>query len=460
MDQLMRIEITNRLKIHNIPDRLIKELVNRLKFKNPKWEENEKYGYWQGDTPEWLRFYEWEGDLLSIPRGFARQLLCLCKRHSVRYELIDKRRILPEIDFQFTGQLRPFQIQAVEALATRDFGVLSSPTGSGKTVMALWLIAQRKQPALIIVHSKELLNQWIDRISAFLGIPKEEVGRVGDGKQILGEKVTVALVQTLYKCTNEVAPYIGCLVVDECHKTPARTFTEAVTAFDCKYMLGLSATPWRRDKLSRLIFWHLGDVVYEISKEDLIETGDVLPAEVVIRETGFVPCCDPSTKYTQMLSELTEDPQRNAVIARDVSIEAKNGGGICLVLSDRKSHCENIQKLLAQLGTKAEVLTGNLNNGERQRIVEDLNMGRVKVLVATGQLIGEGFDCKELSTLFLATPVKFNGRLLQYLGRVLRPAPGKDKAKVYDYVDTKVGVLVAAAGARERVYGLRKDVAG
>jgi superfamily II DNA or RNA helicase len=154
-----------------------------------------------------------------------------------------------------------------------------------------------------------------------------------------------------------------------------------------------------------------------------------------------------------MLSELTEDLSRNNLIAQDVANEATNGGGICLVLSDRKSHCEMIHSLLSRKGIKSEVLTGDLSNGDRKETVEALNSGRIKVLIATGQLIGEGFDCKELSTLFLTTPIKFDGRLLQYLGRVLRPAPGKDKARVYDYVDKFVGVLKAAAATRRRVYG-------
>jgi superfamily II DNA or RNA helicase len=324
--------------------------------------------------------------------------------------------------------------------------------------MALSVIAHRKQPALIVVHTKELLEQWVQRIESFLGIPANQVGRIGGGRRIIGNKITVALVQTLYKCAEEAALYIGHLIVDECHRTPSRTFTEAVSAFDCKYMLGLSATPWRRDKLSRLIYWYLGDLVHEIEKEELIDTGDVLPAQVVIRETDFRPWSDPSTEYVRMLSELTEDPERNMLIAQDVTEEARNGGeGVCLVLSDRKAHCEAIQGLLAEMAVKSELLTGDLSNAERKRVVEDLNAGKVKVLVATGQLIGEGFDCKELSTLFLATPIKFDGRLLQYLGRVLRPAPGKDRARVFDYVDKKVGVLVAAAKTRRRVYTRREN---
>jgi superfamily II DNA or RNA helicase len=313
------------------------------------------------------------------------------------------------------------------------------------------MIAARKQPALIITHTKELLNQWTDRIEEFLRIPVNEIGRIGDAERRIGKKITVALVQTLYKCASQVSSHIGYLVVDECHRTPARTFTEAVSAFDCQFITGLSATPWRRDRLSKLIFWYVGNVIHQVSKEDLIDTGDVLRAEVITRETNFRPYSDPTSEYTKMLSELTEDPGRNRLIAQDVAKEARNGGGICLVLSDRKTHCSTLQGLLTQKGIKSELLTGDLSNDDREATVEALNSGRVKVLIATGQLIGEGFDCKALSTLFLTTPIRFDGRLLQYLGRVLRPALGKDKARVFDYVDP-VGVLQAAARARRRVY--------
>ncbi len=337
----------------------------------------------------------------------------------------------------------------------KDFGTLSAPTGSGKTIMALYIIAQRKQPALIVVHTKELLNQWCDRIETFLGIPKAEIGIIGAGKKIIGDNITVALVQTLYKCTCDVLQHIGHLVVDECHRVPSRTFTEAVTAFDSKYMLGLSATPWRRDKLSKLIFWHLGDVHFEIDKEDLQETGDILKAEVVTRETDFIPYNDATFEYSKMLSELTKSELRNNLICGDVVAAARNGSGICLVLSDRRDHCKALHDILQNnFDQSSTVLTGDVPAKERQDIVDRLNSGKVKVLVATGQLIGEGFDCKQLSTLFLATPISFDGRVLQYLGRVLRPTPGKDKATIFDYVDVNVPVLVSSAKAREKVYNI------
>ena len=158
----------------------------------------------------------------------------------------------------------------MDGMLARDFGTLNSATGSGKTIMALYMVARRQQPTLIIVHTKDLAAQWTQRIEAFLGIAADKVGVIGAGKNVVGQEITIALVQSLYKCVEDVAEHIGFLVVDECHRCPSRTFTEAVSGFDARYMLGLSATPWRRDKLSKLIFWHLGDVHHEVDKNRLV----------------------------------------------------------------------------------------------------------------------------------------------------------------------------------------------
>jgi superfamily II DNA or RNA helicase len=315
------------------------------------------------------------------------------------------------------------------------------------------MVARRRQPTLVIVHTKDLAAQWRQRIEAFLGIAADNVGMIGGGKKVVGNEITIALVQSLYKCVEEVAEHIGFLVVDECHRCPSRTFTEAVTGFDAKYMLGLSATPWRRDKLSKLIFWHLGDVHHEVDKNRLVKTGDVLPAEIIIRNTRFKPNYDPVNEYSKMLSELTADTERNVLIASDVARETERKAGICLILSDRKAHCENLRALLKyRFKIDAELLTGDLTMDERRNVIERLNQSEANVVIATGQLVGEGFDCPNLSTLFLATPIRFSGRVIQYLGRVLRPAPGKTVARVFDYVDIHVETLTKAAMARQKVY--------
>lgn len=450
----MKIFLSNILTISNPPRILSREIRSRLSMGNPKFDEAVRMGRWTGNIPETLRYYRDEGDSIVTPRGFIRQLISMAKKEGVPFQVIDNRRTLPEVDFAFTGALKPFQEAALEDILSRDTGTLSSPTGSGKTVIALAAISERKQPALIIVHAKELFNQWIERIESFLGIPEKEIGRVGGGKFTIGDQVTVGVVNSVYSKADEIAPHVGHLVVDECHRTPSRTFTEAVSAFDCKYVLGLSATPWRRDKLSKLIFWHIADVVHQVDRDALIENGSILPVEVIERKTDFQTFLDPVEEYPKMLAELTRDRARNALICGDVAHEALNGSGVCLVLSDRKEHCGELQSILQnKFGIESELLTGDFSKTQREAVVQRLADGQVKVLVATGQLVGEGFDCRGLTTLFLATPIKFDGRLLQYIGRVMRPAPGKERALVYDYIDTRIGVLAAAARARKRVYG-------
>ena len=452
---ILKITLKNHLRVTEIPPELSALITRQLTLPNPRYLENLRMGRWNRGVPKELFFFDrLRGGGLILPRGFIRQLITLCRSRKVPYSIDDQRRTLPDVGFRFQGELHSFQKGAVHRVLRKEFGTLCAPTGSGKTVMALYIIAQRRQPALIIVHTRDLADQWAEGIERFLKIPPQEIGMIGGGRKKIGNFVTVSLVQSLYKCADEMSTRVGHLVVDECHRTPSRTFTDAVSEFDSKYMLGLSATPWRRDKLSKLIFCHLGDISAEVDKKELERSGNVLRADVVFRKTAFKPFHDPVTEYSKMLSELTMNDERNRMIADDVAEEAgRPAGGICLVLSDRKKHCEALFSLVRfKHNLAVAVLTGDVGADERARIKQRLNRGEIDVLIATGQLIGEGFDCKDLTSLFLATPVRFSGRVIQYLGRILRPAPGKDRARVFDYVDVQVEPLLKAARARRKIY--------
>lgn len=423
------------------------EIEDRLTIDNPQYIAAKRYGRWIGKKlkPK-LYYFTPEPDGLRFPRGFTNQAIEICSSSGVEPEIVDNRRRLDNCDFQFLAKLRPYQEQAVKNICSRSFGVLEAGTGSGKTVMALAAICLRKQPAIVIVHTKELLYQWRDRINEFLGI---EAGLVGDGKFDI-QPLTVAIVNSARKRTDELVPRFGHLIVDECHRVPATLFTDVVSLFDSYFLLGLSATAFRSDEgMTRLIYYFMGDRAHTVDPMHLKVTGAVLKPKIIRSETDF----DYGYRgdYQALISALTKHEGRNRQIASDIiGWVKKDSVSTALVVSDRVSHCKVFVELLEKHGISVELLTGQIQPDKRNQIVDDVQKGNVQVLVATLQLISEGFDCSGLSSLFLTTPISFEGRLVQVIGRILRPAENKVPV-VYDYVDSQVAALRRSANARQKV---------
>jgi len=450
----IQIEIDHEIRLSgtNLPDEVQARLRDILIFQNPQWLDNEKRGFWNGNTQRYLHFLtEDTQGTLTLPRGFIHYLAGILKENGLTYTLIDKTRLVQEVNFQFQGELYDFQQQATQAILDRRFGVINCPTGGGKTIIALYCIAKRSQPALVIVHTKELLYQWQARAEEFLGLDRDDIGLIGDGHNRIGEKLTIAIVNSLYKCAKDIYQRIGFLIVDECHHTPARTFIEAASVFDSRYMLGLSATPYRRDDLTQVIHFFIGNLLYTISPKELQRQDKLMKAQVIVRQTSFDYDYRQSEDYQAMLTSLAEDIPRNTLIVNDVCQHVHVSKGIALVISDRKEHCNQLAHMLEQKQVSVRVLTGSVPKSKRQKIIEELNNGSIQVLVATSQLVGEGFDLKQLSALFLSTPVKFSGRIKQYVGRILRIDKEKEDATIYDYVD-KAGVLRASFNWRIKAY--------
>ncbi len=428
---------------------LQEEIKRRLTVKNPKYDAAVKYGRWVGKQlkPK-LYFFKVENKDIFFPRGFANRAVILCREYmGTEPEIVDQRRRLAEVEFSFLGKLREYQGEAVGKVLQHSFGVLEAATGSGKTVMALYIIAQRRQPTLVLVHSKELLYQWKDRVSQFLGM---EAGQLGDGRADIKE-VTVGIVNTVRKRLPELVPAFGHLVVDECHRVPSGLFSDVVSAFDSWFMLGLSATAYRReDGMTDLIYIYLGDRLFSLESASLMDSGVIARPELVQKKTNFShPFLG---EYSKLIKALSENEERNEQIINDVvDLLAREHEGAILLISDRVKHCSFLYDKIVAQGYDAALLTGRTHPLERERIVASLHQGKIKVLVSTVQLIGEGFDCPGLSTLVLATPIKFVGRLLQAVGRVMRPAKGK-KALVLDYADVNIPVLRRSADSRRQIF--------
>ena len=437
----MNFEVGCKLKLENIKPSTAKAVKDFLTLPNPVHQEAIRHGRWTGNIPAKLKFYQESGAKLIVPRGSARQIHRIAREHGEDVRFVNKRRTLKPIDFNFKGELRPYQQKAVEDILRRDSGVLDASTGSGKTVMAIAVIAARKQPTLILTHTLALLDQWRNRIHSFLGT---EAGMIGDGKLDV-QPVTVGMVQSARKHLDTLPQHFGQLIVDECHKTPSTTFTECCAAFDARYLLGLSATPFRRDKLTRVIFFYLGDMVHRVDPEHLRKVGAVLTPKVFTVETDF--SYDYQDDYPKMITALTCDEQRNRLIIE--TLRENLNGGTALVVSDRIAHLELLSNGFPGNGTA--ILTGQTPKQEREKIVDDLVRGKIKVLFSTLSLISEGFDQAVLVDLFLASPIKFHGRLIQTVGRVLRPEDGK-RPRVFDFIDSQQPVLRAQARKRQAVY--------
>lgn len=433
------VKVHSKTEIVN-PDPVFRSKVRQqLTTQNPAYAEAVKHGRWTGNIAESLQFYSEIPGSILVPRGWTRHALKILSKQGCDFIVEDHRLYLEELSLAFNGGLRPYQAKAVSEVLTRESGVLEAATGAGKTVIALAVIAERKQPAIILVHTKELLNQWVERIKSFLDI---KPGMVGAGKMNI-QPVTVAMVQSARKHLSKLSGRFGHLVVDECHRTPSTTFQEVVNAFDCRFLLGLSATAYRRDGLSRLIFLTLGDRIHKVDPAELQAAGAVLAPEIITRENGFTYFYNDD--YQAMISELVTDSARNGLIAKD--IEENINQGVALVVSDRVDHLYTLAGMVQVDGI--EILTGSTSANERTRIVKDLNDGKVRVLFATVQLLGEGFDCYGLTGLYLTTPIRYHGRIIQVAGRILRPAPGK-QALIYDYQDTKQPLLKTQARTRHR----------
>ena len=451
MNVLIHVDNAIRIFEADLPLEAVQAIEADLTLPNPKWEQVETYSRSRRRNfqPEFIRYYNRKSGVLLMPRGYIHTLRSRMK--GLHYTIVDKTRLLPSVHFSFKTHLHPYQFSAVKDVIGRRFGVLEAPPGAGKTVMALAVIAQRKQPALVIVHTKELMYQWHKRSYEFLGIPLDEIGLIGDGNSRIGDRLTIAIINSLYKVIDDVKPVIGHLVVDECHHTPARTFTEAVSLFDSTFMLGLSATPYRRDKLTKIIYFYLGDRAHQIHSHELQAIEKIMRAKLIVRHTNCAYYFD-ADEYQYMISALVNDVRRNKLIVEDVVNRVITPeSGIALVISDRVAHCEELFNAITGRGVKACLLTGSVQVKERTRIVEELNRNQAQVLVATAQLIGEGFDLKQLSSIFLATPIKFTGRVKQYIGRILRVSEGKEDAFIFDYLDTN-GMLKNSFASRMSAY--------
>jgi superfamily II DNA or RNA helicase len=358
------------------------------------------------------------------------------------------------LDCRVLGVLSDDQEKALKDVLSSDFGVFVAPPGSGKTVLALAAVAQRKTNVLILVHRKPLMDQWRLQISSLLGIDKSEIGQIGGGKNKSTGLVDVAMVQSLDdegSVDDRIAEY-GFVIVDECHHVSAFSFERVLAQAKAKYVLGLTATPYRRDGHQPIIHMQCGHICHQIRQGNF--SAQLSLSVVCSRETGFSYEWDDNSKIYDLWPKLVADKERNQLIMNDV-VKALDEGRFPLILTERREHLEKLSEMLKDKADFIAVLYGGLKKKSAHEAFERLrenSKGSRKVILATGSYIGEGFDEPRLDTLFLTMPSSFKGRIVQYAGRLHRYHKDKKDVRIYDYVDSKVSVLDKMFQKRSKTY--------
>jgi len=432
----LSIRLNNKIRLsrNRLPSLLINFLKEELNFANTEFFIKKKSGRNTFETPRFFKMVEeTEGEVI-IPRGFIGKLLRFCKEAQINYDFLDDRKLKPLTTFVFSATLRKHQHQAIEAVSKKDFGVIVAPPGAGKTVVGLKIIAEKKQTALIIVHRKQLLEQWTERIEAFLGIPKKDIGVIGQGKAKIGKQITVATIQSLPNQIDNLNNQFGLIIVDECHHIPAETFRNTIEKLQTFYLYGLTATPFRKYNDGKIIFTHLGDIIANIQTTEI---ENYKQAKIIIRNTALdVPYNSKTDSFEALSKILVHDTARNKLILEDVKTEL-NQGKKAVIITERKEHIDSLYLFLKQ-SFEVITLSGEDSEISKKNKWKFLQNGSFQVLITTGQYFGEGTDLQNINCLFLVYPFSFKGKLIQYIGRVQR---SEISPVIYDYRDYKIDYL-------------------
>ena len=434
-----KLQITLNNKLHISRSHCSISLLNLIKeqlnFLNSEYFIKKKAGLNTWNTQVFFKVMEEENGDITIPRGMTGKVLRFCKEQKIDFNFLDQREKLPLIEFTSVIKLKSFQENAVESTRKRDLGILSAPPGTGKTVMGLAIITEKRQPTLIIVHRQQLAEQWRERIQSFLKIPKHEIGFIGKGESKIGKKITIAMIQSLTKQELEKLKHsFGIILIDECHHIPAETYRDCIEQFHSYFLYGLTATPFRKNNDEKLLFAYLGDVITEIPMQTLSQNKAVTAQ---IRDTNLeTPFNAKTDKVETLLKILIHDSDRNRLILSDIEKEL-SAGRKAVILTERKEQIEVLRQYLKQ-SHEVITLTGEDNDAQRKQKWKLLQERDFDVLITTGQLFGEGSDLHSIDCLFLVFPFSFEGKLVQYIGRVQR---GEYAPVIYDYRDQKIDYL-------------------
>lgn len=441
---LSRSQITPALQIF---------LTEKLNFLNSQYLALKQMNRNTYGIERYFRLIEQHDDLIFLPRGFLQPLTQFCEEQQINYIIHNQRHACETIKFQSSYQLRPEQVLAVEELIQHTEGILVAPPGTGKTIIGLELIARIQQPALIMVHTKQIMEQWVQRIQDMLGIHKADIGQIAGNKKKWGEQITVAMVQSLHRYSSlaEYRDKFGVVIVDECHHMPAQMFRAVVTQFNPYYLYGLTATPDRKFNDKQLISLFLGEILYTIDPQTLQQSNNSITSTIDLKicsTTIELPFSVRTDILQLVYKTLIFDTQRNQQIINDVE-STVNSKLRCLIITERKDQAELLHCYLSKQH-EVIVLTGELSKGRRELLMKQIQAADFEIVIATGQLVGEGTDIAHFDVLFLVYPFSSPIKLKQYIGRLQRGA--QQPCIVYDYRDQRIGFFEQMFKKRKTIY--------
>jgi len=453
--QQITITLANHIyfEMKALPSALSARLRRLASFSNPVFFKTQALRFSTHGIPRFISCARIEQGYLALPRGCLDDALALLKENNIDVQIDDKR----ELGTKLSGMkplltLRKNQQAAVKEMSKHDAGILHAPTAFGKTVTAIGMIAKRKANTLILVHNRQLLDQWQERLCSFL--PNTEIGVICGGKKKPSGIIDIATYQSLInKKDNTISPMVqdyGHVIVDECHHVSAPRFEMVLNEVRAKYVLGLTATPERQDGHQKIIFMAAGPIRHKVKSSSV----EKFEQEVQTHQLYDTPPLhltrsEERPKITDAYRWIMENEARTQRIVSDV-INSVREDRHPIVLTERREHAETINNLLKESGVNSVILKGAMRAAERKRVDEYLHSAQV--VVATGKYVGEGFDLPILDTLFLAMPIAWKGSLAQYAGRIHRESDGKTQVTIHDYVDRGLPMLQRMFNKREKSY--------
>lgn len=439
-----------------LPPALQNRLIRLAAFQNPDFYKFQTMRLPTYDKPRVISCSEDFPKHIGLPRGCLTDAAELFSSLNIDLAIQDERTTGKPLEVSFKGRLRDLQIPAVKALRSHDTGILSAATAFGKTVVAAKLIAVRKRSTLILVHRRQLLDQWRERLASFLDIPEKDIGQIGGGSKKPTKRLDIGIVQSFYRKgeVNDIIAEYGQIIVDECHHLSAFSFEQIMKKAKAKYILGLTATPVRKDGHHPIILMQCGPIRFRVEARSAAEARPfdhvMIPrfTDAKITTSGGTP------SIQEIYRELAANESRNLMIVADVLQSLKDGRSP-LVLTERTDHLERLAELLEGKAKNIVILRGGMGKKQRTEVaktLDDIGDNKERVLIATGRYIGEGFDDAQLDTLLLALPISWRGTLQQYAGRLHRNFDGKKEVRIYDYIDTEIPILMRMYNRRIQGY--------